>query len=84
MNTSFKQRVLEVVKKIPKGKTLTYGQVAAEAGNPRAARAVGVILSKNFDPLIPCHRVITADGDVGGYNRGKENKIKLLREEQSL
>lgn len=84
MDTSFKQRVLGIVKKIPKGHTMTYGQVAAEAGNPRAARAVGIILSKNFDPLIPCHRVITAGGDVGGYNRGKENKIRLLREEQSL
>ncbi len=81
---TFKQRVLAIVKKIAKGKTMTYGQVAALAGNPRASRAVGVIMSKNFDPAIPCHRVIRADGTVGDYNRGgKEQKIKILREEKS-
>ena len=61
---------------------MTYGQVAALAGNARAARAVGMVLSKNFDPNIPCHRVIKINGYVGGYNRGTENKIKLLREER--
>ncbi len=81
MKTDFITRVLEIVRNIPKGQTLTYGQVAAQAGSPRAARVVGLIMSKNWDPAIPCHRVVRADGSVGGYNRGRENKIKLLQEE---
>jgi O-6-methylguanine DNA methyltransferase len=82
MDTSFKQRVLTIVKKIPQGQTMTYGQVAALAGNSKASRAVGMILSKNFDPAIPCHRVVKANGDVGGYNRGRENKLKMLQNEK--
>jgi O-6-methylguanine DNA methyltransferase len=80
----FKARVLAVVRTIPQGQALTYGQVAKLAGNARAARAVGMILSKNFDLSIPCHRVVRADGNPGGYNRGKEQKIKLLRSEKYL
>ncbi|MHB1316736.1 MAG: MGMT family protein [Minisyncoccota bacterium] len=79
---TFTQKVYEVVKKIPRGKVLTYGEVAKKAGSPRAVRAVGNILSKNFDPSIPCHRVIRSDGKVGNYNRGGEKaKEKVLREE---
>ncbi len=61
---------------------MTYGQVAKLAGNPGAARAVGNILNKNYDPAIPCHRVIRADGKIGGYNRGEKQKIKLLQREK--
>jgi O-6-methylguanine DNA methyltransferase len=82
--SSFSQRVYAIVKKIPKGKTLTYKQVAAAIGRPGAARAVGTALSKNFDPAIPCHRVIRSDGKMGGYNRGIKNKIKILRKEKAL
>lgn len=83
--TSFRQRVLAVVKEIPEGHTLTYKQVAQRAGSPNAARAVGMIMSKNFDPTIPCHRVIRTDGIIGGYNRGgAERKSKLLAEEKKL
>ncbi len=78
----FSVRVNAVVAKIPKGKTLTYKQVAALAGRPRAFRAVGNILNKNYDPTIPCHRVIRSDGKPGGYNRGKDKKIQLLRKEK--
>lgn len=81
MKIDFITRVLEIVKQIPKGQTMTYGQVAAQAGKPKAARVVGLIMSKNWNPQIPCHRVIRADGSVGGYNRGRENKIKLLQQE---
>ncbi len=80
----FQERVFNVVKQIPKGKTLTYGEVALRAGNPGAARAVGSILSTNYDPKIPCHRVIRSDGKMGGYNRGIENKIKILTKEGAL
>ena len=81
---SFKERVLEVTKKIPKGKTLTYKEVAKKAGNINASRAAGNILSKNYDKNIPCHRVIRSDGDMGGYNRGIKHKIALLKKEGVL
>jgi len=77
----FKDNVFAVVKNIPKGRTLTYKQVAAAAGNPKASRAVGSILHTNFDPTIPCHRVVRSDGKLGGYNRGEELKKKLLEQE---
>lgn len=81
---SFSDQVKTVVKKIPKGKTLTYKQVAEKAGRPKAFRAVGNILNKNYDPQIPCHRVIRSDGKTGGYNRGAQNKIKILKKEKAI
>jgi len=78
---NFSNKVYNVVKKIPRGKTLSYKQVAVLAGSPQAFRAVGNILNKNYDLNIPCHRVIRSDGKLGGYNRGEKNKIKLLRQE---
>ncbi len=83
--TSFSKKVYAVVAKIPKGKTLTYGEVAKRAGAPNAARAVGTALSKNFDPKIPCHRVVRKDGGMGGYNRGgSRKKLGLLQKEGAL
>ena len=79
---SFKDKVLAAVKKIPKGKVLTYKQVAERAGSPRACRAVGNILNGNYDPDIPCHRVIRTDGQIGGYNRGREKKMEMLKKER--
>jgi O-6-methylguanine DNA methyltransferase len=67
---TFTEKVRDVVRKIPKGKTLTYKQVAKKAGSPKAFRAVGSIMSKNYDNSIPCHRVIRSDGGMAGYNRG--------------
>ena len=81
---SFKARVLEIVASIPKGKMLTYMDVALRAGNKRASRAVGSILRRNYDPLIPCHRVIRSDGSLGNYNRGNARKELLLIEEGAL
>lgn len=82
LKNNFTQRVQKVVRSIPKGKTLSYGQVAAAAGSPGAARAVGSIMKNNYDKSIPCHRVIKADGSVGEYNRGgQEVKKKLLEDE---
>ncbi len=80
---NFKQKVLKIVAKIPQGKTLTYKQVAKLAGKPRAYRAVGNILNKNYNPKIPCHRVIRSDGKVGGYNRGVKEKIRKLKNERA-
>ena len=84
---SFKERVEEVVRKIPKGKVLTYKQVSVLAGVAGAYRAVGSIMAKNADKNMPCHRVIKSDGSVGDYNglqnakQGRESKISLLKKE---
>lgn len=67
---SFADRVRAVVARIPAGETLSYGEVARRAGNDRAARAVGAVMRRNFDPSVPCHRVIGRDGAMRGYNRG--------------
>ena len=81
----FKEKVFKVVAQIPKGEVLTYKEVAKKAGNPKAVRAVGTILSKNFDPKIPCHRVIRSDGKMGGYNRGGvAKKLAILKKEGAL
>jgi O-6-methylguanine DNA methyltransferase len=82
--TDFKQKVFAVVRKIPAGKVMTYKEVAAKAGHPNASRAVGGILATNFDPNIPCHRVIRSDGGMGGYNRGIENKLNILKKEGAI
>lgn len=81
---TFKERVLDIVRKIPKGKVMTYKQVAKKAGSENASRAVGSILKGNYNTEIPCHRVIRSDGLIGEYNRGRENKIKLLRKEGAI
>jgi len=82
--TNFRQKVLDAVAKIPSGHVLTYKQVAILAGSSRAYRAVGNILSRNRSKKIPCHRVVRSDGKLGGYNRGIEEKIKLLKAEKSI
>ena len=85
MNTlSFKEKVFEVTRTIPEGSVLTYKQVAIKAGRPKAYRAVGNILNKNYDPKIFCHRVVRSDGKSGGYNRGADIKLALLKKEHAL
>ncbi|MCA9358637.1 MGMT family protein [Candidatus Kaiserbacteria bacterium] len=76
--SDFTSTVKEIVSKIPAGSTLSYGEVAARAGNPKAARAVANIMASNYDAKVPCHRVIRSDGKVGGYNRGGEQVKKQL------
>ena len=84
MNTSFAQKVFAVVKKIPKGKTLTYKEVARRAGRPNAHRAVGNILNTNRSSEIPCHRVIRSDGKTGGYAHGPAQKRAILKKEGAI
>ena len=81
---TFHQKVLAVVKKIPKGKVISYAEVARSAGNPRAYRAVGNIMNANRNPAVPCHRVIPSNGTIGGFNRGMKRKMELLRREKAL
>jgi O-6-methylguanine DNA methyltransferase len=78
----FREAVYAVVRSIPLGETLTYKEVAERTGSSRAYRAVGNILNKNYDPAIPCHRVVRSDGSLGGYNRGKKMKRDILTKEQ--
>lgn len=80
--TPFQQRVYNFVKTIPKGKTATYKEVAVAIGYPKAYRAVGNALNSNPQiGIIPCHRVIRSNGEVGGFATGTKNKVKLLRGE---
>ncbi|HQV64741.1 MAG TPA: MGMT family protein [Candidatus Paceibacterota bacterium] len=82
---NFTERVRDIVRKIPRGKTMTYRDVATKAGNPGAARVVGSIMKANYDPEIPCHRVIRSDGKIGEYNRGgPEAKLRILKEEGAI
>jgi methylated-DNA-[protein]-cysteine S-methyltransferase len=81
----FQEKVLRVTYAIPYGETLSYGEVAADAGNPRAFRAAGTALGRNPLPLlVPCHRVLRAGGDPGNYGGGPEMKKALLKLEGSL
>jgi O-6-methylguanine DNA methyltransferase len=77
----FVKRVLTVVRRIPVGRVATYGDVAALAGQPRAARAVGNIMRDCRRPDVPCHRVIAAGGRLGGYGGSEALKRALLAAE---
>lgn len=80
----FSERVYQLTKQIPFGKVVTYGQIAARLGKPRAARAVGNALHRNPDPKnIPCYRVVNAKGRLApnfGFGKSDEQKRKLLKE----
>lgn len=85
MKSNFTERVRTVVRSIKKGKMMTYGQVAAAAGRPGAARAVGTIMSHNTDKTVPCHRVVRADGKPSGYNGiNGPSREALLRKEGAI
>ena len=82
--TVFQQRVWKALAAIPRGETRSYGQIAAELGQPTAVRAVARACASNpLALLVPCHRVIGANGDLTGYRWGKERKQKLLALERS-
>lgn len=78
MKKLFADSVREAVRQIPKGQTRSYGEVAQAIGYPGAARAVGTIMKNNYDPSVPCHRVIRSDGTIGDYNRGGPAKKRAL------
>jgi len=82
--TDFAVTVYKVVSRIPKGKMLSYKEVAKLSGRPYAFRAVGNILNKNHDKNVPCHRVIRSDGKLGGYNGGTEFKRAILKREGAI
>ncbi len=83
--STFTEKVRSVVRQIPRGETMTYKEVAKKAGSPAAARAVARVMAANFDPEVPCHRVIRSDGSLGGYNRGGvQAKAELLAKERAI
>ncbi len=78
--TEFRRAVYERVMKIPYGKTATYGQVARDAGSPGGGRAVGQAMAQNrFPVVIPCHRVVSGGGELGGFSSGLDLKRFLLK-----
>jgi methylated-DNA-[protein]-cysteine S-methyltransferase len=82
--TPFQRRVIRACRRIPRGRTMTYAQLAARVKSPGAARAVGSVMAKNRFPIIvPCHRVVASDGSLGGYSApsGLRMKRRLLRME---
>ena len=84
--TPFQIKVWKYLRTIPKGKVITYKQLAKAINKPNAARAVANACAKNpHAPKIPCHRVIRSDGGLGGYSGpgGIRKKIKLLRSEKA-
>jgi methylated-DNA-[protein]-cysteine S-methyltransferase len=83
--TDFNRRVLTELRGVPYGEVTTYGELAARAERPRAARAVGMVMNRNPVPIVlPCHRVIGANGKLVGYGGGLERKELLLRLEGAL
>mgnify|MGYP006153798919 CR=1 FL=1 len=85
--TAFQTDVWNQIKKIPKGETRSYKDIAIAIGKPKASRAVANACGKNPNPIIvPCHRVIASDGSIGGYtgNGGIKTKRQLLKKEGVL
>jgi methylated-DNA-[protein]-cysteine S-methyltransferase len=83
--TPFNRLVLEALARVPYGTLTTYGTLASEAGRPRAARAVGMVMNRNPIPIVlPCHRVVGSNGSLVGYGGGLERKERLLRLEGAL
>ena len=81
MMSPFYEKCYAVLRKVPKGKVTTYHEIA-RALNSKAYRAVGSAMHNNpYAPIVPCHRVINADGSLGGFASGLKNKIKLLKSE---
>jgi methylated-DNA-[protein]-cysteine S-methyltransferase len=81
----FNRRVLGELARVPYGEVVTYGELAARAERPRAARAVGTVMNRNPLPIVlPCHRVIGANGSLTGYGGGLERKEMLLRLEGAI
>ena len=85
LQADFHRRVLRELARVPYGEVVTYGELAARAARPRAARAVGTVMNRNPLPIVlPCHRVIGASGKLVGYGGGLERKETLLRLEGAL
>jgi O-6-methylguanine DNA methyltransferase len=84
LKSEFAARVYALASEVPRGKVTTYGEIASKMGRPGASRAVGAALRANPTPVVvPCHRVVKRDGELGGYGgpKGTGRKAELLRAE---
>lgn len=80
-NKNFHQRCYDALRKVPKGKVITYADLARYLGS-KGYRAVGNAMNRNpYAPVVPCHRVVRSGGEIGGYARGTRAKVKMLRDE---
>lgn len=81
----FSRRILRELARVPYGEVVTYGELATRAARPGAARAVGIVMNRNPIPIVlPCHRVVGANGNLTGYAGGLERKEALLRLEGAI
>ncbi len=81
MEKTFSERCYEILRKVPHGRVTTYKEIAS-AVDSRAYRAVGNAMNKNpYAPEVPCHRVVSGDGGIGGFASGVKNKIRILKGE---
>ena len=81
MVTDFQQKVYDLCKRVPRGRVTTYGEIGRKLGI-QGYRAVGMALNRNpFAPYVPCHRVVSSDGSIGGFARGARAKIRILEKE---
>ncbi len=79
--STFNEKCWNILRKVPKGKVTTYGEIARSL-NSKAYRAVGNAMNKNpFAPEVPCHRVVSSNGTIGGFAHGTKRKIEMLKEE---
>jgi AraC family transcriptional regulator of adaptative response/methylated-DNA-[protein]-cysteine methyltransferase len=82
MGTAFQRRVWMALREVAPGSTVSYGEIAARIGNPKAARAVAQACASNqLAVAVPCHRIVRSDGQIGGYRWGRERKRRLLERE---
>ncbi len=82
--TLFEKKVYKAVSRIPRGKVRSYKQIAEDIGSPRAYRAVGNALNKNpYIGQVPCHRVVRSTGAIGGFQKGAQLKLRLLKKERA-
>lgn len=77
---TFDEKCYELLGRVPKGKVVSYKQIAEKLGC-RAYHAVGKVMKTNYNKKVSCHRVVCSDGKIGGFNRGIKEKIRLLRKE---
>ena len=81
MTTLFQEKIYSKLKRVPKGKVTSYGELAKAVGS-KAYRAVGQAMHKNpYAPKVPCHRVVCSDGSIGGFAAGVKKKIEMLAKE---
>lgn len=79
---NFNEKCYAILRKVPRGKVTTYGELARAVGSPRASRAVGNAMNSNpYAPKVPCHRVVGSDGKMTGFASGIPAKVKMLKAE---